>query len=50
MIEHTTLTLAIDLSDVLFVLRQGLVEPSEESPNSMSVMSQESNVFPQGLP
>jgi hypothetical protein len=50
MIQNTTLTLAVNRSDVRFVLRQGLVERSEELPYDMFVVSREFNVFPRRLP
>jgi len=50
MIQHTTLPLAVNRSDVRSVLRQGLVERSEELAYDMFVMSREFNVFPRRLP
>lgn len=45
MIENKALTLAVDLSDVPFLLRQGRIKPSEESLNTSPLVSRESNVF-----
>jgi hypothetical protein len=50
MIQNTILTLAVNRSDVRFVLRQGLVERLEELPYDMFVISRELNVFPRRLP